>query len=231
MYTDTRIHVCNSLAFHQLKVVTSRLLHYLTRTGAISAEGGYQEMINMIARDITGKTSRRQQRDNELTRLGQTLKNVVRKRHYLTEQRTQYEDYLKECMTIMAKKRGKRPRYGLPFTRQYFHVRALKKQGLEPTFGSFKYSGKQLYERGILVEVDGIEPKDYDKINIILSMDTVGIITIEGAYSRWPIPSVQVDMRYEELLQTQFEGAQTMQVLDGLVKVNVNLLIFLINKK
>jgi Ras GTPase-activating-like protein IQGAP2/3 len=62
-------------------------------------------------------------------------------------------------------------------------------------------------------------------------MDQAGIITIEGSYSGWPMSSVQVDMRYEELLQTQFEGVQTMTVLDGMAKVNVNLIIYLINKK
>ena len=211
--------------------MTSRLLFYLAKSGVLSAEDGYQQVINMIARDITGKNQRRIQRDGDLSKVRQTLVHVKKKQHYLAEQRKNYEDYLNICMQNMAKKRGERPRYGLPFTRQYFHVRRLRKEGREPKFGSYKYSGKQLYERGILVDVDKIEPKDYDKISIILSMDQVNIISIEGTYSRWGIPSMQVDMPYENLLQTQFEGAQTMDVLDGMVKVNVNLLIYLINKK
>ncbi|KAI9497788.1 Rho GTPase activation protein [Zychaea mexicana] len=220
-----------SLGFYQLKVVTSRLLFYLAKSGVLSAENDYQQVIKLIARDITGKNQRRIQRDGELSRVRQTLIHVKKKKHYLIEQRNDYENYLSICMQNMVKKRGERPRYGLPFTRQYFHVRRLRKEGREPKFGSFKYSGKQLYERGILVDVAKIEPKDYDKISIILSMDQVGIVSIEGTYSRWGIPSMQVDMPYENLLQTQFEGAQTMEVLDGMVKVNVNLLIYLINKK
>ncbi|KAI9264308.1 hypothetical protein BDA99DRAFT_508960 [Phascolomyces articulosus] len=220
-----------SLGFHQLKVVTSRLLLYLSQSGVLSADGGYQQIINMIARDITGKNQRRMQRDGELNRVRQTLVHVKSKQNYLIEQRNKYEDYLNICMQNLAMKRGERPRYGLPFTRQYFHVRRLRKAGCEPKFGSYKYSGKQLYERGILMDVNKLEPKDYDKISIILSMDQVNIISIEGTYARWGIPSLQVDMPYENLLKTQFEGAQTMDVLDGMVKVNVNLLIYLINKK
>lgn len=191
----------------------------------------YQSIINLIAQDITGKNARRQQRDHELSQLRQTLAHLKQKQGYLLEKKDQYEGYLSSSMEVMATKRGKRPRYMMPFTRQYFHVRGLKKQGLEPKFGSFKYTAKQLFDRGILVELDGIQPKHYDKISIILSMDHVNIITIEGSYSGWSITSVQVDLRYEELLQIQFEGQQTMKVLDGMVKVNVNLLIYLINKK
>lgn len=215
-------------------MIADRLLDYLIKSGAVPSSQGedeYQGVINMIARDITGKNTRRKQRDAELSRVRQTLVHLKKKNQYLTDQREQYEGYLNQCMTIMATKRGKKPRYGLPFTRQYFHVRGLRKQGLEPRYGSFKYTAKQLHERGVLVDIADIPRKHYDKIAIILSMDHVGIITIEGSYSGWSISSVQVDLRYEELLQIQFERVQTMTVLDGMVKVNVNLLIYLINKK
>jgi Ras GTPase-activating-like protein IQGAP2/3 len=185
----------------------------------------------MIARDITGKNSRRLQRDKELERLKQTLSHLKEKRQYLLDQGNQYEGYLNSCMTAMATKKGKKSKFIFPFTRQYFHIRGLQKLGLVPKFGSYKYTAKQLYERGILLELMGISKKHYDSIPIILSMDQAGIITIEGSYSGWPMSSVQVDMRYEELLQTQFEGVQTMTVLDGMAKVNVNLIIYLINKK
>ncbi|KAL1936301.1 hypothetical protein VTP01DRAFT_435 [Rhizomucor pusillus] len=220
-----------SLNFYTLKKITNRVLSYLTGVHLIPADDNYQHIINMIARDITGKNTRRSMRDAEISRVRLTLVYLKQKQQYLTEQREQYEGYLTQCMTKMANKRGQRPRYGLPFTRQYFHVKRLKKQGLEPKFGSFKYTAKQLHERGILLDIENISPKLFDKISIILSMDQVGIVTIEGSYSKWSIQSVQVDMRYEELLQTQFEGVQTMKVLDGMVKVNVNLLIYLINKK
>lgn len=227
----TNSSITFSLNFYTLKKITNRVLSYLTGVHLLPADDNYQHIINMIARDITGKNTRRSMRDAEISRVRLTLVYLKQKQQYLTEQREQYEGYLTQCMTKMANKRGQRPRYGLPFTRQYFHVKRLKKQGLEPKFGSFKYTAKQLHERGILLDIENISPKLYDKISIILSMDQVGIVTIEGSYSKWSIQSVQVDMRYEELLQTQFEGVQTMKVLDGMVKVNVNLLIYLINKK
>lgn len=199
----------------------------------IANNNAYQDVINMIARDITGKNTRRQQRDRELARMRLTLSHLKEKRDYLLEQGNSYEGYLNGCMTAMAtNKRGKKQqKFLFPFTRQYFHMRGLQKLGLVPKFGSYKYTAKQLFERNILLELMDIPKRHYDRIPIILSMDQAGIITIEGSYSGWPMSSVQVDMRYEELLQTQFEGVQTVTVLDGMAKVNVNLLIYLINKK
>lgn len=204
---------------------------HLERCKVIANNNAYQDVINMIARDITGKNTRRLQRDRELARMKLTLNHLKEKKDYLLEQGNSYEGYLNSCMTAMATKRGKKQKFIFPFTRQYFHMRGLQKLGLVPKFGSYKYTAKQLFERNVILELMGIPKRHYDRIPIILSMDQAGIITIEGSYSGWPMSSVQVDLRYEELLQTQFEGVQTVTVLDGMAKVNVNLLIYLINKK
>ncbi|KAI7892827.1 Rho GTPase activation protein [Mucor mucedo] len=220
-----------SISFFQLKRIASRLVVHLETCKVIANNNAYQDVINMIARDITGKNTRRLQRDRELARMKLTLNHLKEKRDYLLEQGNSYEGYLNSCMTSMATKRGKKQKFIFPFTRQYFHMRGLQKLGLVPKFGSYKYTAKQLFERNVILELMGIPKRHYDRIPIILSMDQAGIITIEGSYSGWPMSSVQVDLRYEELLQTQFEGVQTVTVLDGMAKVNVNLLIYLINKK
>ncbi|KAG0744590.1 hypothetical protein G6F57_004214 [Rhizopus arrhizus] len=220
-----------SLNFFQLKALAHRLVANLKIAKKISTDNTYQDIITFIARDITGKNSRRTQRDQEIKRIKQTLSHLKEKREYLIDQGNQYEGYLTSCMQAMANKRGRKQNFVMPFTRQYFHMRGLQKLGLVPKFGSYKYTAKQLFDRNVLLEVMDITRKNYDRISIILSMDHPGIISIEASYARWPMSSVQVDMRYEELLQTQFEGAQTMMVLDGMAKVNVNLLIYLVNKK
>ncbi|KAI8639558.1 hypothetical protein BD408DRAFT_371421 [Parasitella parasitica] len=220
-----------TISFFQLKSIANRLVVHLERCKVIANNNAYQDVINMIARDITGKNTRRTQRDRELARMKLTLSHLREKRDYLLDQGNSYEGYLNSCMTAMATKKGKKQKFIFPFTRQYFHIRGLQKLGLVPKFGSYKYTAKQLHERNVLLELMDIPKRHYDRIPIILSMDQAGIITIEGSYSGWPMSSVQVDMRYEELLQTQFEGVKTAIVLDGMAKVNVNLLIYLINKK
>ncbi|KAI9308755.1 hypothetical protein BJ944DRAFT_246306 [Cunninghamella echinulata] len=222
----------NNLSFSQLKTIAFRLTTHLGKYyEEITNENNYQGVLNMIAEDITGKNSRRQSRQREISKLSTTLTHLQTKKAYLSEQRQNYEDYLKLSMDTMAKKRGKKQRFVWPFSRQYFHMRTLHKQGMVPTFGSFKYTAKQLHDRGIILHLEGVEKKYYDRITITLSMDEAGIINFEGNYSNWSATAIYMDVQYEHLLQTQFEGIQSISLLDGMVKVNVNLLIYMINKK
>ncbi|KAF7729125.1 hypothetical protein EC973_004893 [Apophysomyces ossiformis] len=216
------------IKFRQLKSIVHRLVEHLEKCKMIS---DWDEVVRLIARDITGKNARRLHRDREINRTRITLYYLKQKQQYLLDQRKQYEDYLTSCMTSMATKHGKKAKLVLPFSRQYFHLRGLRKHGLVPKFGSYKYTAKQLHERGILIELEDIPKKHYDRISMVISMDQVDVITIEGGYAGWSLSSVQVDIPYEQLLQTQYEGVQTMTVLDGVAKVNVNLLIYFINKK
>ncbi|ORZ24649.1 hypothetical protein BCR42DRAFT_366127 [Absidia repens] len=253
----------------QLKQLAYRLVVHLERCGIISSAGGYQDIINMIAHDITGKNSRRQQRAREVGRMKSTLIHLQTKCNYLLEQGNQYEDYLNGCMTALATKTSKNnkkhKKAPILFSRQYFHIRGLQKSGVGvPQFGSYKYTAKQLHERGILLNVDypGIKKSKYDQIAMIFSMDQAGLITVEAKYAGWnPIPNgsattyptisssvsssttssyassksskmaLRVSLRYEDLLQAQFEGTHMITLLDGAVKINLNLLIYFINKK
>ncbi|KAL0091623.1 Rho GTPase activation protein [Phycomyces blakesleeanus] len=220
-----------SLTFNQLKNIAKGFIDLLEKSGAFETNDTCQELINMIANDITNKNSRRAKRDEQIQTMRRTLDCLVKKQQYLRDQGAQYEGYLNGCLTAMAVKRGKKSRFVFPFTRQYFHIRGLQRQGLVPKYGSYKYTAKQLYDRGIIVSLGDIPEKHFERVPIILSMDRAGIVVIEGSYSAWGIHSVQVDMRYEDLLQAQYDGVQTTSVLDGAGLVNVNLLIHLINKK
>ncbi|KAI8068711.1 hypothetical protein BC940DRAFT_346392 [Gongronella butleri] len=222
----------NNLSFFQLKTITYRLVTHLAKFDEqITPDDRYQGVLNMIVEDITGKNTRRQQREKEITKLEGTLGNLQAKHAYLSEQRKTYEHYLRQSMDTMAKKRGRKQRFVWPFSRQYLHMRHLEKQGKVPTFGSFKYSAKQLFDRGVILSLEGVQRRHYDRITITLSMDQSGIINFQGSYDNWSTTALYMDVQYEQLLQTQFEGIQTMTLLDGMMKVNVNLLIFMINKK
>lgn len=221
----------HSLNFSKLKSFAAKLHAYLMQHGVIPQSPGYQSIINMIAMDITKKGERRKLRNAEIKKLQTLLNHLKEKRDFLVGQGDSYKEYLDGCMKNMAEKRGKKQKFVFPFTRQYFHIKNLQKRGLVPKFGSFKYSAKTLYERGIIVNLAGVSSKMYGRITIILSMDRAGIITFEGYFPLLNTQDLHVDVHYEDLLQTQYEGVQTMKVLDGMATVNVNLLIYLINKK
>ncbi|GAA5802110.1 hypothetical protein HPULCUR_007571 [Helicostylum pulchrum] len=220
-----------SLSFEKLKSFASKLHAYLLQHHVIPESPGYQSIINMIAVDITKKGERRKLRNAEIKKLQNILLHLDEKRQFLVGQGTSYKEYLDGCMNNMAERRGKKQKFVFPFTKQYFHMKNLKSHGLVPQFGSFKYSAKTLYDRGIILDLSGVSKKLYTRITLILSMDRAGIITFEGYFPLMNTQDLRVDVHYEELLQTQYEGVQTMKVLDGMATVNVNLLIYLINKK
>lgn len=127
----------------------------------------------------------------------------------------------------------RKKRFVIPFTKQYFHLRDLQKSGKNPQFGSFRYSAKDLYEKGILLSIDKFSPRQFDKIDVIISSEKAGVFNFEvrnnalGITNRIGI----TDIRMEDLLQAQFENQASLSLFNGLVKVNINLFLYQINKK
>ncbi|KAF9941677.1 hypothetical protein BGZ67_004251 [Mortierella alpina] len=223
----------SALRFVELKQRAIDGILQLESTGKVTRKNGYQDMINAIAVDIRTKHRRRIQRAQELSRVKTTLSNLNEKRHYLENQIKSYHDYVESCMNNITTKKGKKQRYVMPFTKQYFHIRNLQRHGKVPQFGSFKYTAQKLFEKGVLLNLDGVSPKQYSQISLTISCDEPGIFHIEAETSIMMVrlPVSTMELRLEDLLQCQFNNIQIMSLFDDMAKVNVNLLLFLVNKK
>ena len=215
------------LSFAELKARTLENMLALEKLGKVSRANAYQDMLNAIAIDIRNKHRKRIQRANEKAAMHVTLSNLADKKHYLEEQINSYHSYIDASMQTMQKK-GRR-RFVLPFTQQYFHMRNLKASGKVPKFGSYKYTAQKLFEKGVLLDIDGFSSKQYDQINLTISSDEAGIFTIEAGLLG--VSGGSCDVRIEDLLEAQFNNQQSISLMDGMAKVNLNLLIHLINKK
>ena len=121
----------------------------------------------------------------------------------------------------------------MPFTKQYFHLRDLQRTGQSPQFGSYKYSAQDLYDKGILLSIDQFSPRQFDRIDVVISSDRVGVFTIEVHNSNSGSSGLiaSTDLRMEDLLQAQFENRVSLSLFDGMAKMNLNLLLYQINKK
>jgi Ras GTPase-activating-like protein IQGAP2/3 len=121
----------------------------------------------------------------------------------------------------------------MPWSRQFFHLRDLQKAGKTPEFGSYKYSAQELYDKGILLSIDQFSPRQFDKINLVISSDQVGVFTIEVMNTTHGIANViaSADLRMEDLLHAQWENRVSLPLFDGMAKFNLNLLLYQINKK
>ncbi|KAF9580557.1 hypothetical protein BGW38_002736 [Lunasporangiospora selenospora] len=223
----------HAMRFIELKQHAIDGILQLESTGKVTRRNGYQDMINAIAIDIRTKHRRRIQRSLELTQVKQTLSNLNEKKHFLEIQIKSYHDYVESCMNNITTKKGKKQRYVMPFTKQYFHIRNLQRHGKVPQFGSYKYTAQKLFEKGVLLNLEGMSPKQYSQISLTISCDEPGLFMIEAETSimMMKLPVSSMELRLEDLLQCQFNNIQIMSLFDGIAKVNVNLLLFLVNKK
>ncbi|GAA5904612.1 hypothetical protein JCM5296_005248 [Sporobolomyces johnsonii] len=215
-----------TLSFHELKMATLSDIVQLRQIGLVSRADRYQAILNAIAHDIRSKHHRRVQRQNELQSMHASLASLNQKERYLEDQIRSYHVYIDKSMAGIQKKSKKR--IVLPWTLQASHQRQLEKQGKKYKFGSYKYSAQELYNRGVLLSIEQFSPKQFDKINLTVSSDEIGVFEIKATSLGVTVTTVEV--RLDELLESQFVGKQTISIGD-VAKCNLNLLVHLINKK
>lgn len=94
---------------------------------------------------------------------------------------------------------------------------------------SLKYTAARLHEKGVLLEIEDLQVNQFK--NVIFEInptEEVGDFEVKAKFM-----GVQMEtfmLHYQDLLQLQYEGVAVMKLFDR-AKVNVNLLIFLLNKK
>uniref|UniRef100_A0A674IBR5 IQ motif containing GTPase activating protein 1 n=1 Tax=Terrapene triunguis TaxID=2587831 RepID=A0A674IBR5_9SAUR len=177
-------------------------LKKLSELGTVNPKNKYQELINDIAKDIRNQRRYRQRRKAELVKLQQTYSALNSKATFYEEQVDYYKSYIKTCLDNLAKMKGKKS----------------KKISL-------KYTAARLHEKGVLLEIEDLFKNVIFEIN---PTEEVGDFEVKAKFM-----GVQMEtfmLHYQDLLQLQYEGVAVMKLFDR-AKVNVNLLIFLLNKK
>ncbi|KAI6250651.1 Ras GTPase-activating-like protein rng2 [Erysiphe necator] len=218
-----------SMSYKDLKRTALENVLKLEQLGRISRQNFYQDILNAIALDIRTKSRRRVQRHRELEGVRLTLANLNEKADWLESQRKSYDNYIEQAMITLQKK-GKK-RFLMPFSKQYNHERELERSGRKPKFGSFKYSAHTLFDKGVLVSWKGYTDRDWDKTNITISCDEVGIFFIEGSKGSIQIPGASAQIPMDSLLAAQFANHQFMDLFEGNMRLNVNLFLHLLYKK
>lgn len=125
----------------------------------------------------------------------------------------------------------RKKRFLMPFSKQYNHERELERSGRKPKFGSFKYSARTLCDKGVLVSWKGYDGREWDKINLTISCDEVGVFFIEGSKGSIQIPGASAQVPMDSLLAAQFANHQYMDLFEGCMRLNVNLFLHLLYKK
>ncbi|KAK5873415.1 hypothetical protein PBY51_018458 [Eleginops maclovinus] len=94
---------------------------------------------------------------------------------------------------------------------------------------ALSYSAARLQEKGVLLEIQDLPPTQFKNVvfDIVPGPDR-GSFTVKARFLG--VEMEEFLLQYQDLLQMQYEGVAVMKMFDK-AKVNVNLLIFLLNKK
>uniref|UniRef100_A0A8C5RWT7 IQ motif containing GTPase activating protein 3 n=1 Tax=Laticauda laticaudata TaxID=8630 RepID=A0A8C5RWT7_LATLA len=193
-------------AHRSLAEKKKEVLQNLERLALVGSAGQPQALLSEIAQDIRCQRHHRQCRRGQLAKLQQTLRGLASKRRFYREQVDYYQKYLRACLDNLAA--ADRP---------------SKKQAV------LHYTAARLFEKGVLLEIEALPPNQLRNVifDIIPSREA-GKFQVKAKFMGVNMENFQLS--YQDLLQLQYEGVAVMKMFDR-AKINVNLLIFLLNKK
>uniref|UniRef100_A0A8C2D1I6 IQ motif containing GTPase activating protein 1 n=1 Tax=Cyprinus carpio TaxID=7962 RepID=A0A8C2D1I6_CYPCA len=195
--------VDDSLTLQGKKDKIKSNLQRLGELGKVHPEKKYQDLINDISKDIRNQRRYRQRRKAELVKLQQTNAALNSKTNFYNVQIDYYNQYIKTCMDNLANNKAKKSKQV-----------------------SQKYTAARLHEKGVLIDIEDLQYKNV--IFEISPSEVVGAFEVKAKLMGVHLETLMLE--YQDLLQLQYEGVAVMKLFDR-ATVNVNLLIFLLNKK
>ncbi|XP_072462483.1 ras GTPase-activating-like protein IQGAP2 isoform X2 [Notamacropus eugenii] len=209
----------SQLPLEQKKRKIQRNLRILEQNGLVSSENKYQEVINEIAKDIRNQRMYLQTRKAELVKLQQTLNALNSKSAFFEDQINYYDTYIKTCLDNLT---GKNTRRSIKLTGKEAASRYKKAKPV-------RYTASKLHDKGVLLEIEDLQTNQFKNVVFdIVPTEEVGHFEVRAKFRGVEMEKVPLDI--QDLLQMQYEGVAVMKMFDR-AKVNVNLLIFLLNKK
>ncbi|CAL1534099.1 unnamed protein product [Lymnaea stagnalis] len=208
---DTRLPI------EVMKTKVKANLQTLELAGMVSKQNKYQDLLNAIVQDIRNQRRYRNNRKQELMRLRATLKSLSEKRTFYESQIDYYNQYVKTCMDNLQSKTK-----SVSFIHIIFFCSMYNK-------GSITYTAARLHEKGVVLEIEGLPQNQFKNVMFeISSTEDPGVFDVNAKFMG--VSMDKVELVFQDLLQLQYEGVAVMKMFNK-AKINVNLLIFLLNRK
>ncbi|XP_053557358.1 ras GTPase-activating-like protein IQGAP2 [Bombina bombina] len=209
------------LPLEQKKRKILRNLRVLEQAGLVTEGTKYQEIINEITKDIRNQRRYRQRRKAEMVKLQQTLNALNSKTAFFEDQINYYNTYIKTCLDNLTRKNSRRS--------IKVDGKGEEKSTKKNKQSSLKYTAARLHEKGVILEIEGLQTNQFKNVLFDISpSDEVGDFEVKAKFLGVEMEKVQ--LHFQDLLQMQYDGVAVMKMFDK-AKVNVNLLIFLLNRK
>ncbi|KAG5856507.1 hypothetical protein ANANG_G00008680 [Anguilla anguilla] len=175
-------------------------------------------ILQLIAKDIRHQRLYRQRRQAELVKLRQTAHSLHCKSSFHSEQVDYYSQYITTCLenlTASSSKGNGR--------------KAAESKGKKCKQPALTYTAARLHEKGVLLEIEDLPVTQFKNVIFdIVPSEEGGTFQVKARFMG--VDMEKFPLKYQDLLQLQYEGVAVMKMFDK-AKVNVNLLIFLLNKK
>ncbi|ROL53499.1 Ras GTPase-activating-like protein IQGAP1 [Anabarilius grahami] len=204
-----------SLTLEEKKRKIQRNLRRLEAIGTLCPPDTHVQMLQLIAKDIRHQRVYRQRRQAELVKLRQTLHSLHCKSSFHSEQVDYYSQYINTCLHNLtaSKVNGKK----------VSDNKGKKKQS------ALTYTAARLHEKGVLLEIEDLPVTQFKNVIFdIVPTEEDGTFLVKARFMG--VDMERFPLKYQDLLQLQYEEVAVMKMFDK-AKVNVNLLIFLLNKK
>ncbi|XP_028649960.1 ras GTPase-activating-like protein IQGAP3 [Erpetoichthys calabaricus] len=206
----------SNLSMEEKKRKILRNVRKLEALGVLDSHTKYTQLLNDISKDIRNQRRYRQRRQAELVKLRQTLQSLHAKSAFYGEQIDYYNQYIKTCLDNLTSK-------------EKLNNKVANGKGKKEKRPILSYTAARLHEKGVLLEVEDLPVSQFRNVifDIVRCEEEVGTFQVKARFMG--VDMEKFPLRYQDLLQLQYEGVAVMKMLKA--KVNVNLLIFLLNKK
>ncbi|XP_069032658.1 ras GTPase-activating-like protein IQGAP3 [Embiotoca jacksoni] len=205
-----------NLSLEEKKRKILRSLRRLEGLGVLKPPRTENQILQMVAKDIRQQRVHRQRRGAELLKLRQTLSSLQEKSSFHSEQVDYYRHYITSCLdNLTAKSKST-------------NKKAADSKG-KKKLPALSYSAARLQEKGVLLEIEDLPTTQFKNVIFdIVPGPERGSFNVKARFLG--VEMEEFLLKYQDLLQLQYEGVAVMKMFDK-AKVNVNLLIFLLNKK
>uniref|UniRef100_A0A8C7LQC0 IQ motif containing GTPase activating protein 3 n=1 Tax=Oncorhynchus mykiss TaxID=8022 RepID=A0A8C7LQC0_ONCMY len=198
-----------NLSLEEKKRKIQRSLRRLESLGVLTPPDSETQILQLIAKDIRHQRLYRQRRQAELVKLRQTMGSLHCKSSFHSEQVDFYSQYITTCLDNLTKS-----------------AESKGKKSKQPTL---TYTAARLHEKGVLLEIEDLPVTQFKNVIFdIVPGEEGGTFQVKARFMG--VDMEKFPLKYQDLLQLQYEGVAVMKMFDK-AKVNVNLLIFLLNKK
>jgi len=175
----------------------------LEKEEVISKDDNYESFVHDVALEVANRSVIRESQRKEIARLTLTLDNLRKYQKYVTDQITDYNRYLQDCLE-----------------KQY-----SGKKGKGGVIGPFKFSYKDLQKQGVILDSE-VPALSRGKTQFLISSEGAGVFDIVARIAGVKVEKMQLHL--DDLLERHYNNINRLE-LDQ-VTLDVNMTIHLVNK-